>query len=43
LRDTFRCGNEQANIGNLVITMGGCQITAEIVITDKGQRRGQAS
>jgi steroid delta-isomerase len=34
-RDTFQCGNEEANVGNIVITMGGHQITAEGVFTYK--------
>ncbi|EUA51886.1 putative ketosteroid isomerase-like protein [Mycobacterium xenopi 3993] len=34
-RDTFQCGNEEANVGNIVITMGEHQITAEGVFTYK--------
>ncbi|BCO34052.1 ketosteroid isomerase [Mycobacterium heckeshornense] len=34
-RDTYQCGNEEANVGNIVITMGGHQITAEGVFTYK--------
>ncbi|GFG74271.1 nuclear transport factor 2 family protein [Mycobacterium botniense] len=34
-RDTFQCGHEEANVGNIVITMGGHQITAEGVFTYK--------
>jgi ketosteroid isomerase-like protein len=36
-RDTFQCGNEEANVGNIVITMGGHQITAEGVFTYDGK------
>lgn len=32
-RDTFQCGNEEANVGDIVITMGGHQVTAEGVFT----------
>jgi steroid delta-isomerase len=31
--DSFRCGNEEANVGSIVITMGGHQITTEGVFT----------
>ncbi len=31
--DSFRCGNEEANVGNIVITMGGHQITTDGVFT----------
>jgi ketosteroid isomerase-like protein len=33
--DTFQCGNEEANVGNIVITTGGYQVTAEGVFTYK--------
>lgn len=31
--DSFRCGHEEANVGNIVITMGGHQITTDGVFT----------
>ncbi|WP_375486030.1 nuclear transport factor 2 family protein [uncultured Mycobacterium sp.] len=40
-RDTFQCGNEEANVGNIVITMGGHQITAEGVFTYKANDDGK--
>ncbi|HZU48803.1 MAG TPA: nuclear transport factor 2 family protein [Mycobacterium sp.] len=40
-RDTFQCGNEEANVGNIVITMGGHQITAEGVFTYKANGDGK--
>jgi steroid delta-isomerase len=39
--DTFQCGNEEANIGNIVITMGGHQITTEGVFTYKANDEGK--
>lgn len=39
--DTFQCGDEEANVGSIVITMGGHQITAEGVFTYKVNDRGQ--
>lgn len=39
--DTFQCGDEEANVGPIVITMGGHQITAEGVFTYKVNDRGQ--
>jgi steroid Delta-isomerase len=33
--DTFQCGNEEANVGNIVITTGKYQVTAEGVFTYK--------
>jgi steroid delta-isomerase len=38
--DTFQCGNEEANVGSIVITMGGHQITAEGVFTYKVNDQG---
>jgi steroid delta-isomerase len=32
-RETYQCGNEEANVGRIVITMGEYQITAEGVFT----------
>ena len=40
-RDTYQCGNEEANVGDIVITMGGHQITAEGVFTYKANDDGQ--
>ena len=31
--DTFQCGNEEANVGSIVITAAGYQIIAEGVFT----------
>lgn len=31
--DSFCCGNEEANVGSIVITMGGYQVTTEGVFT----------
>lgn len=39
--DTYQCGNEEANVGNIVITMGGHQITADGVFTYKANDEGQ--
>lgn len=39
--DTFQCGNEEANVGNIVITMGGHQVTAEGVFTYKADDAGK--
>ena len=40
-RDTFQCGNEEANVGSIVTTMGGHQITAEGVFTYKANDEGK--
>jgi steroid delta-isomerase len=40
-RDTFQCGNEEANVGNIVITMGGYRITTEGVFTYKVNDEGK--
>ena len=40
-RDTYQCGNEEANVGSIVITMGGHQITAEGVFTYKVDDEGK--
>ena len=40
-RDTYQCGNEEANVGNIVITMGGHQVTAEGVFTYKVNDAGE--
>ncbi|HME48799.1 nuclear transport factor 2 family protein [Mycobacterium sp.] len=39
--DTFSCGNEEANTGSIVITMGGHQITTEGVFTYKADSDGK--
>jgi steroid Delta-isomerase len=39
--DTFQCGNEEANIGNIVITTGGYQVTADGVFTYKADDEGK--
>jgi steroid delta-isomerase len=39
--ETYQCGNEEANVGNIVITMGGHQITAEGVFTYKVDDEGK--
>ncbi len=40
-RDTVQCGNEEANVGNIVTTMGGHQITAEGVFTYRVNDEGK--
>jgi steroid delta-isomerase len=37
--ETYQCGNEEANVGNIVIKAAGYQVVAEGVFT--GQRRRQ--
>ena len=39
--DTFQCGNEEANVGHIVITTGGYQVTAEGVFTYKANDEGK--
>lgn len=39
--DTFQCGNEEANVGSIVTTMGGYQITSEGVFTYKANSEGK--
>jgi steroid delta-isomerase len=39
--DTFQCGDEEANVGNIVITAAGHQITAEGVFTYKANDEGK--
>jgi steroid delta-isomerase len=39
--DTFQCGNEEANVGNIVITMAGHQVTTEGVFTYRVNDAGQ--
>jgi steroid delta-isomerase len=40
-RDTYQCGNEEANVGDIVITMGGHQITAAGVFTYRVNDEGK--
>ena len=39
--DTFQCGDEEANTGNITITMGGHQIVTEGVFTYRANAAGQ--
>jgi steroid delta-isomerase len=39
--DTFQCGNEEANVGTIVITTGEYQVTAEGVFTYKVNDEGK--
>ena len=39
--DTFQCGNEEANVGNIVITMAGHQVITEGVFTYRVNDAGQ--
>ncbi|MFV8162180.1 nuclear transport factor 2 family protein [Mycobacterium sp. 134] len=39
--DTFQCGNEEANIGSIVTTMGGHRITTPGVFTYRANDAGQ--
>ncbi|OBK29312.1 ketosteroid isomerase [Mycobacterium asiaticum] len=40
-RDTYQCGNEEANVGHILITTGDYQVTAEGVFTYKANDQGQ--
>ena len=40
-RDTYQCGNEEANVGHILITTGDYQVTAEGVFTYKANDEGQ--
>jgi steroid Delta-isomerase len=40
-RDSFRCGKEEANVGAIITTFGGHQITAEGVFTYKVNDEGK--
>ena len=40
-RETFQCGDEEANVGNIVTTMGGHQMTTEGVFTYKVNDEGK--
>lgn len=39
--DTFQCGNEEANVGNIVITASGFRVVAEGVFTYKVNDAGK--
>ncbi|MDT5365894.1 MAG: steroid Delta-isomerase [Mycobacterium sp.] len=39
--DTFGCGNEEANVGSIVITTGGYQVTTEGVFTYRVNDEGK--
>ena len=38
---TYQCGNEEANVGHILITTGGYQVTAEGVFTYKASDDGR--
>src|ERR1700761_9852708 len=40
-RDTYQCGNEEANVGHILITTGDYQVTAEGVFTYKADDEGR--
>jgi steroid Delta-isomerase len=40
-RDSFRCGNEEANVGAILITMAGHRITTEGVFTYRVNDEGK--
>jgi ketosteroid isomerase-like protein len=40
-RDTYQCGDEEANVGHILITTGDYQITAEGVFTYKANDEGK--
>ncbi len=40
-RDTYQCGNEEANVGHILITTGDYQVTAEGVFTYKANDEGK--
>jgi steroid delta-isomerase len=39
--DTYQCGNEEANVGHILITAAGHQVTAEGVFTYKADSDGK--
>ncbi|KAA1431769.1 nuclear transport factor 2 family protein [Mycolicibacter arupensis] len=39
--DTFQCGDEEANTGNITITLGGHQIVTEGVFTYRANDKGE--
>lgn len=40
-RQTYQCGNEEANVGRIVITTGGYQVIADGVFTYKANDQGK--
>jgi steroid delta-isomerase len=40
-RDTYQCGHEEANVGHILITAAGHQVTAEGVFTYKADDQGK--
>ena len=40
-RDTYQCGHEEANVGHILITAAGHQVTAEGVFTYKANDDGK--
>jgi steroid Delta-isomerase len=40
-RDSFRCGNEEANVGSILITMAGHRITTDGVFTYRVNDEGK--
>ena len=40
-RETFQCGNEEANVGNIVTTIGGYQVITEGVFTYRVNDEGK--
>ena len=40
-RDTFQCGDEEANVGHILITRGEYQVTAEGVFTYRADDEGK--
>jgi steroid Delta-isomerase len=40
-RDSYQCGNEEANVGHILITTGDYQVTAEGVFTYKADDAGK--
>lgn len=40
-RDTYQCGNEEANVGHILITTGDYQVTAEGVFTYQANDEGK--
>lgn len=40
-QDSYQCGNEEANVGHILITAGGYQVTAQGVFTYRADDQGQ--
>lgn len=40
-RDTFQCGDEEANVGEIITTIGGYQVTTEGVFTYRADADGR--